>query len=299
MAQNSQNKLHTGFTITLAAVAALMLFIANSAFWFNKYIFDQNNFTSTTSAALRQESSREAIATEITGKLLANRPVLARAAEEPITKIISGILDSNLATSAYTRVIDSLHSISTSPNPQDVTLNLVPVKQVVASVFKAFDIQAGESSVQVQDIPNTVTIVQASKVPSIYGLGVTLLWVGPLAVVTAIILLAYAIWRARSSWLNVAKVLAINSAMIALVGLLALAVGPIFKPMVLANVQSANLQVVVGNVYGAFIDTFNQQTTTWLFGIAIVLLLVACVIWTKRPISRWLNKWQNSKTPAV
>src|SRR5690348_1556596 len=109
MAQDSKehiNNLHTGLTITLAIIAALLLVVANSAFWFNKYIFDQNNFTPLVTSAVQQESSRKAIANEVTDKLLANRPVLARVAEEPLTNILAGALGSNLAQKVFGKVVD-------------------------------------------------------------------------------------------------------------------------------------------------------------------------------------------------
>lgn len=283
------NNLHTGLTITLAIIAALLLLVANSAFWFNKYIFDQNNFTPLVTTAVQQESSRRAIANEVTGKLLANRPVLARVAEEPTTNIITGALGSNLAQKVFGRAVDSLHTIATSPNPQDVTLDLTTFKQIATNIAALFAQQTGEQAVNVQDVPDSITIINADKVPNIYSMGVVLLWAGPIALIAAIALLAYPLWAVRRVWHDEAEVLLIDGLAIIAVGILALLIGPLFRPLVLANVQSSNMQTVAGNIYNAFINTFDQQTV-WLFVIGGILLLIAIIIWLAKPVSNWFRK---------
>lgn len=287
---------HFGLSVGLAILAALLLMVANSAFWFNKYIFDQDNFTSLTTSAVEQESSRQAIATELSSKIFANRPVLARVAEEPVTKIITGALGSNIAQKVFTKAVDSLHTIATSANPQDVSLDLVPVKQVVANLALAFDNQAtpGEAAIKVQDLPDTITIVDASKVPNIYNMGVVLLWVAPFAAVISLVLFGYNIFIARRSWHDIASVLAIYALVVAVVGGIALLIGPLFKPLVLSNVQSSNMQVVVGNIYTAFVATFDKQSGWLFFGAAVVMILVAAGIWVSKPINNWIQSKKHS-----
>ncbi len=293
---NTNHHYHFGLSIGLAILAALLLMVANSAIWFNKYIFDQDNFTQLTTSAIQQESSRQAIATELSSKLFANRPVLARVAEEPVTKIVTGALGSNIAQKVFTKAVDSLHAIATSANPQNIQLDLVPVKQVVTNLAKAFDSQpaAGEAAIKVEDIPDTITIVDASRVPNIYNMGVVLLWVGPFAAVIALIAFAYTIFSARHAWNDIASVLAIYALVVAVVGGIALLIGPLFKPLVLSNVQSSNMQVVVGNIYGAFVATFNKQSAWLFFGTAIVMILVAVGIWASKPVNNWIQSKKHS-----
>jgi hypothetical protein len=285
----SLHKKHTGLTVTLAVLAALLLLVASIAFWFNSYVFNQGRFTQLTTSALQQESSRNALATELTDRLFANRPLLARVAEEPTIRIISGALGSSLADKVFTHAVNSLQAIATSPNPQDITLDLTTFKQVASRIAGVFDVPEGETAVQAQDVPDTVTLVSADKVPNIYNAGIILLWVGPLAAIAALLMILIVIYRQRHAWHNVAMVLAVQSAALFAAWLLALLFGPLFKPMVLAAVQSPNMQTVVGNVYTAFVDSFNRQVV-WLFWLGLAFLVVALAIWFAKPVNTLVRK---------
>lgn len=293
MAQEESNQKtspRSGLTIGIAIAIGLLLLIANIAFWFNRYIFDQNNFTRTATAAIQQESSRQAVADDLTDRLLANRPLLARVAEEPASKIIAGALGSNIANKVFARAIDGLHTMATSPNPQDITLDLTTFKQIAAGLAGTFGAQQGEAPVNVADLPDTITIVSADKVPNIYTAGVVLLWVGPFAAIAAIALAAYLIYRARSTWRNIASTLATFAVALAAFGILALLIGPLFQPLLLANVQGSNQQTVVSNIYNAFMATFDKQSSWLFFGLAVLSFLIAIAIWLARPFNNWLQQ---------
>lgn len=301
MAQASNSNMHpkTSLVVGLSVLAAFLLVVANSAFWFNKYIFSQDQFTKIATSALQSESSRQALAAEISDRLFANRPLLSRAIEEPAAKLISGLLGSNLANKAYTRVVDRLHTTMTSPNPQDITIDLTSIKQIATRVVAALGAESSEPAVQVQDLPDSITILQASRVPNIYGLGITMLWIAPLATIVSLGLLAYLIYAARRSLERIRSALAIEGLIVAAGGLLALLVGPLLKPLLLANVQSANMQTLAGNIYSAFIATYNQQTIV-IFVLALVLLLSALGFWISRPLVNWLRTTRrNSNTKST
>jgi hypothetical protein len=93
-------KLRPRTYVLFSLLAAFLLVISNSALWFNNYIFDGNNFTNITTNAIKKESSRTAIATEIIDRLLEKRPRLKNIIDEPMIKLTSGILDTNLAQTA-------------------------------------------------------------------------------------------------------------------------------------------------------------------------------------------------------
>lgn len=292
MAQDTSanQKTPSKWLVTLLSIAvAILVLVANSALWFNGYVFDQGNFTRLTTQAIQQESSRQAIATELTNRLLANRPLLTRLAQQPAVSVISGALGSNLAEQVFGRVIGGLQSIATSPNPQDVTLDLSTFKQIAARIVQIFGTQPNEPAVTDQDIPNTITIVDANKVPNIYNLGVALLWIGPAALIAAIALLIYLLVSSRKGLRQLAYTLGVLAAAVVGVGLLAMAIGPILEPMVLSGVQNGQMRVVAQNIYGAFVDAFNGQTS-WLFWVGGLLFLLAILIRAYPAIGEWLSR---------
>lgn len=284
----SNNILRPRTYILFSILAAVLLVIANSAAWFNNYIFDGGNFTQLTTEAIEKESSRNAIASEITNKLLENRPALKGVVDEPVTKITGGLLGSDVAQSALNKTVSQFQVIITSKNPQDVSFDLTPIKQPLSQVLATAGTITGrdvsQAETRVENVPDTITIVDADSLPNIYRLGVVLLWVAPLATLAAGIILVYLIYRARYSRRTSAAVLATEGGVIALAGLFALALGPIFKPTILANVPNENMRVVVENVYQTFIAKFNAQSEI-LFVIAALLVIAAAVVFWAKPIT--------------
>lgn len=150
--------------IVLSLLAGLLLIIANSAVWFNNYIFNGSNFTKLTTQAIEQESSQNAIATEITDKILEERPVLKGVIDEPVIKITSSVLGSNVAQNALDRTVSQFQTIITSKNPQDVSFDLNSIKQILSQVLTAASSVTNRDTenaqIRVDDIPDTITILQ-------------------------------------------------------------------------------------------------------------------------------------------
>jgi hypothetical protein len=279
--------------ILLSLLAAFLLIVTNSAVWFNNYIFDSNNFTKLTTQAIQEESSRTALATEITDRLLENRPALKGVIDEPMIKLTSGLLGSNAAQTALNKTVSQFQIIITSKNPQNVSFDLSSIKQTLSQVLTVAGNLTGKNTenaqVRVEDVPDTITIINVDNLPNIYMLGVVLLWVAPIATLIAAGLLAYLVYRARYSRHVSAVVLAVEGGILFLAGLFALALGPIFKPPLLANVPSENMRVVVENIYQVFIDKFNQQASI-IFVLAILLAIAAAVVFWAKPIAARITK---------
>lgn len=285
--------LRTRTYILFSFLAAILLVIANTALWFNTYIFNGDNFTRLTTQAIEQESSRTALATAITDRILEDRPRLKQVIDEPVIKLTSGVLGSDLAQTALTKTVSQFQIILTAEKPENVTLDLSSIKQtlpqVIAIAGNISDRNTEAATLRVEDIPDTITIVNADNLPNIYRLGVALLWIAPIAALVAIAIFAYLIYRARYSRRLSAMVLATEGGMLIIIGLFALALGPLIKPPILANVANANMRIVVENIYQTFINAFNSQTQT-IFMIGILLIVVALIVlWTK-PIAARITK---------
>lgn len=285
--------LRTRTYILLSLLAALLLVIANSALWFNKYIFNGDNFTQITTQAIEQESSRTALATAITDKIMEDRPRLKQVIDEPVIKLTSGLLGSDLTQTALTKTVSQFQVILTAEKPEDASLDLSSIKQtlpqVIAVAGNISDRDTEAATLRVEDIPDTITIVNANDVPNIYRLGVALLWIAPIAALVAVMIFIYLIYRARYSRKISAIVLAVEGGMLIVVGLFALALGSLLQPSILANVPNANMRIVVDNMYQAFIATFNSQTQV-IFMIGILLIIVALLVLWAKPIAARITK---------
>lgn len=250
-------------------LAALLLVVANSAIWVNRTMFDTKTFTSVTSEALLSQSSRNALAGEIVNKALQNQPAVRAVAAEPATNFISGLLNTQQAQNALNVVVGKVQILFTSKRPEPITYDLSGIKTTITKLLTLAN--KDEAVVKVDQVPDSITIFKnIDKIPSFYQAGVILTFIAPLAFLLAVFLL---VWPHVKKKYPTNKLLIGQGIALSTAGLLALLVGPLFKPPLLAQVNDANLRVVVENVYNAFIATFNSQTY-YLLGLGIVLLLI-------------------------
>jgi hypothetical protein len=259
-------------SIIMAIAAGFLLVLANTAVWVNRYVFDTNTFTSLAVSTVTEESSRQAVAAELVDRALADRPVLKNVAGDTAANFISGLLSSPTAEKALTRVVTRLQIVLTSPQREAIVINLEGLKQIIARLVSAASSIQGEQRIENVDperLPNQITLLDPKNLPNFYQAGITLSWLSPLAFIAAIILLALPyLWDKR----RYARLLLLQGAVLIVAGLLALLLGPLIKPTVLANVTSSNMRVVVDNLYTAFINTFNEQTI-----LLIIIGIAMCI----------------------
>lgn len=259
-----------------SAVVGLLLLVANSAVFVNQYIFDTNNFTNTAVTSITSESSRNALASEVVDRALADRPVVKNVVGGTATKLISGLFDTNQFNRVLYAAVSRLQIYLTSNEQKSVAIDLTGVKSTVDKLVGFADALGAEGTnaenveQRVSQLPDQLTLINADNIPSFYTYGLIFLWLAPLCVLGSLALLAYPYIRDRRQYYKVA---AVQGAMVALFGALSLLVGPLFRPPALANVASPNMRVVVGNLYDAFINYFNQQAYIVIaLGLALALL---------------------------
>lgn len=246
-----------------AVLAVVLLTIANSAIWINKQLFNTDNFTKTAVSSLTSEPSRRAIATEITDRALEDYPKIKNIVDDYAVNFISGLLSSDRAEKLTTRVVSKLQLVLTSKRTEPIVLNFEGLKDTINKLIEISG-RENEARIDPEKIPSTITVLDTQKVPSFYQAGVVLSWLSPFALLLALMLLALPYFKNQK---NYASIMLAQSAIVFIGGLFALLLGPLFKPSILANINSANMRVVVGNLYDTFIATFDSQT--------YVLLLLA------------------------
>lgn len=253
-----------------AILAGFLIVVANSAIWANRYLSDTDNFTQTAVTAITSESSTDAIASEIVDTALADYPAVKNVVDDAATNFISGLLGSARMQKALTQVVSRVQIFLTTPQKQPVVINLEGAKTTVEQLIKLSGRET-QTNFNPDKIPNQVTLFDPAKYPNFYHYTVVLTWLSPLAGLGAVALLAWPYISQRNKY---RQTMVIQGACVTLAGLLALLVGPLFRPMVLANVSSTNMRVVVGNLYNAFIATFNQQTM-WVVALGVLAMVVS------------------------
>lgn len=243
-------------TIISAVCAAILFVVANSAFWVNRYIFDTNNFTQVATTSLTSESSRQAIASEIVNKTLADYPTVKNVVENPATNVISGVLGSDQVENILEKAITKLQVSVTSSNPQSLVINLEGPKDFLTKIVDVVSKQR-QVNVNPDNIPSEIVLINKDNIPNFYKYGVLFLWLGPIALLGGAALVAYPYIKWRSYY----KVLMmVQGGALVVASLLALLIGPLFRPPLLSKIASPDARTVVSNLYNAFIATFNSQT---------------------------------------
>lgn len=261
-------------TLLLTVLACMMLLVSNSALWANRVFFNTERFTELTTQAVLSQSSREAIAREVVEVSLEGRPAVKRVVSGTATKLISGLLDTNLASSAVDKVVALLQTTLTSARPQPITIDLSGIKGTLQQLIDLTNREQAEQ--KLDSVPNEITVLDTNKLPDFYKSGQALLLLGPITAILSLIMLAYPHMRRRSYEYS-ARLLLLQGPIIVVTGLLALAIGPIFRPTVLAQVNSFNLRILVQNIYNSFINSFNSQSM-WLIWLGVVVFSVPVLI---------------------
>ena len=101
------DKLRRNVLIT-SIIAGVFILVANTAIWINRYMFNSENFTSTAVTSLTSESSRTAIATEITDQALKDYPKIKSVVDDTAVNFISSLLDSNRTEKVLTGAVSRL-----------------------------------------------------------------------------------------------------------------------------------------------------------------------------------------------
>lgn len=257
-------QLSTKKTVLLSLVAGILLIVSNSALWFNRTIFDTDNFTATATEALLSESSRTAIATGVVDKALEDRPAIKNVIDDRAVKLIGSLLDTSQVRTGVDKSVRFLQTTITSKDPQPVTLDLSGAKDTISRVVTAVDERTDrppeERRINPDDIPDEIVLFDPSGLPNIYTIGTVLLWLGPLTLVISLGILGYIVYVASNDRIRARNALLVVTATLALTGMFAMVIGPLFKPPVLAQVSGPNLRIVTENVYDAFVATFTGQT---------------------------------------
>ncbi len=276
--EKQKNKISLTKIFILSIVASILLLVTNSAFWINKQIFNTTNFTSAVTTSLTSESSRNAIAERITDRIFADRAIARRVAGNFSTQIVSGIL----ATDQFTGVLDSavtrLHTYASSSNQENIDIDLTGIKDIIVKVTNASAALGKDITISAEDIPDTITIIEESKIPDFYRLGVVFLWMAPVAFIFAVLLLAYPHLKFRN---DTKYLLILQATIVTLVGLFGLLFGPLFKPPVLSSINEPSGRIIVSNIYDSFISTFNSQTLV-MVSVGITALFIG-IFWYLYP----------------
>lgn len=256
----------------LLFLGALMLLMAQSAYWTNSTIFNQKKFTEITVNAVSTESSRDAIASTIVNKSLGEYPIINQLVGDRVQSFISGLLGTDLSTKLIESLTSKSYAYITTKDRSDISINLTPIKSTISGLMLFANNQ--QTSTELSDaqskIPEQIVLVKSDDFPNISGLVNLMLWLHPVFWAACIILFGLYIYIGKKQFARRIYTVCATIIAVALIGLM---VGPFILPPLTAAVQEISLRPVIENIASGFLSPFNSQMYTMLW-VTIVFLII-------------------------
>lgn len=270
-------------SILLLIVASVSLFLAQSSYWINHTVFNQQNFTSLVSEAVLTPESRDAIASQVVDSALQNRPVAKKVIGDRAEKLVSSLLGSDFANQAVNKVVGATYKYLTTPDRQDIKLELTGITAPISTILNLA--QQGDSNVaqRIDSIPDEIVLVQSDAFPDLSRTVSTMLWLGPLFWLLTVAGFAAYIYLHRTKY---AKAVYIVGTFIVIVAIIGILTRPALPPPIASLISASNLRPVIEDITDAFLAPFQMQMVIMLIGTAIALLVFS----QRYTISHWIQK---------
>lgn len=244
-------------------ISVVFIWVFLFSVWYSNNILNQEKFVATTTQVLQTENVRDAISNQIVDTVRSQRPIVGSFTAPLLTKIISGVMDSNLYANVNTRLAQELHLQLTSANPRELTIELKPTKDFLTPLLERTD------SNILSGIPDRMVVIRQNQIPSLYKLGTTLTMLGPILLIASLLIMGYL-------WIKVAdkrNYLVILSLSFAATALLIYFMIPTIGNFAMAQADSANIAIIINEVYVAFTSSISN----FAFQVLVVSLMVAFV----------------------
>jgi hypothetical protein len=271
------NLLFTPSKVLGLVLSVFFIWVFMFSVWYSNNILNQENFVATTTQVMNSETVRNAISNQIVETVKIRRPIIGSFTAPILTKVIAGVMDSNLYASINTKVAQELHLQLTSANPRELGIELKPMKDFLTPLFEKTD------SDLLKSIPDNIIVIRKNQIPSLYQFGTILTLLGPILLIAAIFIMVI-IWRKISDKRNY---IAILSLCFAASGLLVYFLVPTLGNYLTAQADSVNVATIINEIYVAFTASISQFAINMLMGGLVVAVMAKFL---KRELIRFPQK---------
>jgi hypothetical protein len=244
-------------------LSVIFIWVFLFSVWYSNNILNQEKFVATTTQVLNSETVRNAISNQIIQVVKVKRPIIGSITEPILTKVIAGVMDSNLYSAINTKLAQEMHLQLTSANPRELTIELKPMKDFLSPFIEKTD------SELLKSVPDNIVVIRKNQIPSLYKFGTTLTMLGPILLIAALIILVV-LWRKITDKRNYIVIL---SLCFAASGLLVYFLVPTLGNYISAQADSVNTAAIINEVYYAFTAPISQFAMNLLVGSLIIAVL--------------------------
>jgi hypothetical protein len=250
---NKKTRLALRITLFITLFISILLFI--TGIWLQTTIFNSQNFSNITTAALTSESSRIAIANNVVDRLLEDKPLIRSTAGPRIASVISGVLGTDIAIKSIARTTERLQLLIVTDQKPLIAIDTSQVKPIITQLQNVTEIELTDRF-DVDAIPESIIILDSKRVPDLSMHARVVRIMTPL--IMMIIVITSLIWIHRGNTLsNRLLRLRYISIIIIAAGMVALMTGPILRPEIINFAELSSGRVVIGNLYDGLMQPFN------------------------------------------
>lgn len=266
----------------LAITATVFLLIANFGLWLERQIFNQDRFVQTAVQVIKTQEVRDAISEEIIDEAFADLPKLEQVAEEFLQSPLSALLDSDIVESATEEIAREIQVALTSKDPQAVAIDISGVTEPAKNIARVLPNLDKEIESAIRNLPDSIVLIEKGEVPSLYTMGTVFLPLGRISVVAGLAIIVGLIWVAVAGRLS--RVLKILGSSLSIGAVIFLILIWALQSSILASVGGGNIQIIVSNIYEAFINLLVRQTFVMLLGGLLIIAggYILDFFWRKR-----------------
>jgi len=256
----------------LLALGAITFFLAQSTLWVSNNFFNENAFVGTVQDVLSTEESRQAISSTIVHSALENNPVAEQLIGKQVTALVSGFLGSDLAGQVFDRVAHRSYAYLTSPDRQDIVINLESIKDPLTTLIGLVEKTGKDVKFDPANIPDSITLVESDSLPDVSRYIQLMLFASGFLWFLTIASFGVYIYLYRNKIVRSIYYVGWSIIAVSLIGLLS---GPFVPPAIASLVGLIGIRGVIEDLATAFIEPFTVQLLSGVVVVALVMLVIS------------------------
>jgi hypothetical protein len=245
----------------LITIASLMIFVASTALWFTNTIGNQERFVELTVEVFSKPEVREAVSNQVIDEVFEGQPLLKNIATDVVKPAVAGLLDSNQLRTLITDAAGSFYELAVASSPQDVTLDITPLKVVIEVLTRITD-----SQFNAENIPNQITLIEGSAIPDIHSMVYTMTWLGPLAGFLGIVIYLIVTYLSTDRFLQIQRI----GVVLVFGTFIYLLLIPYLGNVLVAQTSGIYSKTVIGEIYAVFTGDLVQMLRTLMLVSALL-----------------------------
>lgn len=246
-------------TIILSLIISFLLLTVSMSYWFYSNVYNKTNFEQHVSSAIDTQNAKKALSSLIIQRLK-EEPTVKGYITSEAEPAVNGILDNLKVPNLENSLMAGIHNSLFSGEPKAVVVDLSSVKKLKKDLY-SFVLSATGTQIEEINIPNSIELTKKGDVPSISAVGMSVMWLGPVAFIAGIL---FFIWLYRRTP-NKSALFIIFGLSLAGLSLFSVLFIQFLKPLLLTPFSNGDIRIVAGEIMNEFLNALSFQNILLMF----------------------------------